>query len=151
VLTPSIGVSSNISEYLDFTISGRSAYSTVANSIQSELDAKYWTHTLIARATYITQDTSSAFLDGWLLSGDFNLIVTSGLAEGYNKTVPLLNLGIGKRFMDGRAELKLSCFDVLNKNNSITRSTGSTYIEDVQTKVLNQYFLLTFTYNLRMF
>jgi len=40
-------------------------------------------------------------------------------------------------------------FDLLNQNNSITRNTGSGYIEDLQTNVLQRYFLLNFTYNLR--
>ena len=150
VITPSIGVSSNISENTDFSLSARTAYSRVNNSIQQSLNSEYFTHTLIARATFITHD-SSEVLDGWVFSGDFNYIVTSGLASGYNLSVPLLNLGIGKRFFDGRGELKLSVFDALNKNNSINRSTGSGYIEDTRTNVLQRYLLLTFTYNLRMF
>jgi hypothetical protein len=150
VLTPSLGVSSNISEYTDFSLSGRTAYSKLTNSIQQDLNSNYYTHTLIARATFITHD-SSDILDGWVFSSDLNFIVTSGLASAYNKSVPLLNLGIGKRFLDGRGELKLSVFDALNKNNAVSRSTGSGYIEDVQTTVLQRYFLLTFTYNLRAF
>lgn len=150
VMTPSIGMSSNISEYTDFSLSARSAYTTFKNSLQSELDAKFFTHTIIARGTFITHD-SSAVLDGWVFTGDLNYIITSGLAEGFNKSVPLLNLAVGKRFLDGRGELKLSVFDLLNKNNAISRNTYSGYVEDSRTTVLQQYFLLTFTYNLRLF
>ncbi len=149
-VTPSLGFSSNISEYTDFSVSARTAYSTLRNSLQSSLNTNYYTTTVIARANVISHD-SSALLDGWVGSVDFNYVVTSGLAAGYNTAVPLLNFGIGKRFFDQRAELKLSVFDVLNKNNTVSRTTSSGYFEDSQTRVLNRYFLLTFSYNLRIF
>ena len=47
--------------------------------------------------------------------------------------------------------MKLSVFDLLKQNRSITRNVTETYIEDVQNQVLRQYFMLTFTYNLRNF
>ena len=40
-------------------------------------------------------------------------------------------------------------YDLLNQNVSIVRNVTENYIQDVQTKVLTRYFLLTFTYNLR--
>ena len=42
-------------------------------------------------------------------------------------------------------------FDLLKQNRSITRNVTETYIEDVQNQVLQRYFMLTFTYNLRNF
>jgi hypothetical protein len=45
----------------------------------------------------------------------------------------------------------LSVFDLLNQNQSITRTTTENYIEDVNTKVLKRYFMLTFTLNLKNF
>ena len=49
------------------------------------------------------------------------------------------------------AEVKLSVFDILNQNNSISRTVTETYIEDTRSNVLNRYFMLTFTYNIRKF
>ncbi len=74
-----------------------------------------------------------------------------GLADGYNVGVPLLNLGLGKRILDGRGEVRLSVFDAFGRNNSITRNVGSGYVEDVQTNVLRRYALLSLTYFLRAF
>jgi vacuolar-type H+-ATPase subunit D/Vma8 len=63
-----------------------------------------------------------------------------------------LNAGVGYRFLkDRRAELRLSVFDLLNQNNSIARNVTETYVEDVQTVVLQQFVMLTFTYNIRHF
>lgn len=150
IVTPGLSITSNISENLDFTLSGRTAWNTVLNTIRSQLNQRFATHTILARGTYITSD-SSAWLDGWVFSTEFNYVATVGLAEGYNVGVPLLNLAVGKRILDGRGEVRLSVFDVLNRNNSITRNVGSGYVEDVQTTVLRRYALLSVTYFLRAF
>lgn len=150
ILTPGVSITSNISENLDFTVSGRTAWSTVQNTIRRQLDQRFFTHTVLARATYITND-SSVLLDGWVFNVEFNYVATSGLAEGYNLGVPLLNIGIGKRFLNGRGEVRLSVFDLLNRNNSINRNVGSGYLEDTQTNVLRRYALLSVTYFLRAF
>jgi hypothetical protein len=73
------------------------------------------------------------------------------LAEGYNVGVPLVNLGLGKRILDGRGEVRLSVFDALGRNNSINRNVGTGYVEDTQTTVLRRYALLSLTYFLRAF
>lgn len=57
-----------------------------------------------------------------------------------------------KKFLRNKAgELKLSVFDLLKQNTSITRTVESNYIEDVQNQVLTQYFMLTFSYKLKNF
>jgi vacuolar-type H+-ATPase subunit D/Vma8 len=61
-------------------------------------------------------------------------------------------MSAGKKILkDQKGELKLSVFDLLKQNRSITREVTSEYIQDVQNQVLQQYFMLTFTYNLRNF
>ena len=74
------------------------------------------------------------------------------MAAGFNQSYWLWNMGVGKKFLkDQSGEIKLSVFDLLKQNSSITRSITETYIEDVQTDVLQQYVLLTFTYKLKNF
>jgi hypothetical protein len=61
-------------------------------------------------------------------------------------------MSAGKKFLKNqKGELKLSVFDLLRQNRSVVRNVTETYIEDVQNQVLRQYFMLTFTYNLRNF
>ena len=61
-------------------------------------------------------------------------------------------MSAGKKILkDQKGELKLGVFDLLKQNRSITRNVTGEYIEDVQNQVLQQYFMLTFTYNLRNF
>ena len=64
----------------------------------------------------------------------------------------LWNAGVGyKFFKQKQLEVRLSVFDILNNNNSIARNVTESYIEDVESRVLNRYFMLTATYNLRNF
>ena len=75
-----------------------------------------------------------------------------GLEEGFNQTILLWNAGLGFKFLKKEAaEVRLSVFDLLNSNNSIVRNVTDYYIEDLQTQVLNRFFMLTVTYNLRNF
>ncbi|MFM8569866.1 MAG: outer membrane beta-barrel protein, partial [Candidatus Kapaibacterium sp.] len=151
VLTPSLGVSSNISENTDFSVSARVARTSLNNSIQSELNSVFTTATIIARGTFIST-SESEWLNGWIATVDMSYITNTGLsASSFNQTIPLCNVGMGRRFLDGRAEVKLSVFDALNRNNAVNRNTGSFYVEDTRTQVLQRYFLMTFTYNLRSF
>jgi hypothetical protein len=66
----------------------------------------------------------------------------------------LWNLSVGKKFLkDRKGELKVTAFDVLKQNISFSRSVSdnATTINTERNQVLTQYFLLTFTYNLRNF
>ena len=61
-------------------------------------------------------------------------------------------MAAGVKFLkEQKGELKLSVFDLLKQNKSISRTVTETYVEDVQSQVLTQYFLLTFTYKLKNF
>ncbi len=50
---------------------------------------------------------------------------------------------------DDKGQLKLSVYDLLNRNNNLYRYATQNYILDQQTNVLNRYALLSFTYNIR--
>jgi hypothetical protein len=64
----------------------------------------------------------------------------------------LWNIAIGKKFLKNQmGELKLSVFDLLKQNKSITRDVTETYVQDQTNQVLQQYFMLTFTYKLKTF
>ncbi|WP_276479741.1 outer membrane beta-barrel protein [Paraflavitalea pollutisoli] len=73
-------------------------------------------------------------------------------APGVRKSNLRWNGGINYLFLkDDKGQLKLSVYDLLNQNISVSRTTRENYIQDNQTTVLRRYFLLTFTYNIRNF
>src|SRR5690606_24355987 len=90
--------------------------------------------------------------NGWVFNNDINNQNYSGLTDGFNQNFWLWNMAIAKKFMkNDKAELRLSVFDLLNQNQSITRTVTESYIEDKRTQVVKQYFMLTFTLNLKNF
>jgi uncharacterized membrane protein YgcG len=138
-------VASNVSQYVDFTISYNANISNATNNLQPNLNTNYFTQQAGLQLNLLSKN-------GWFFQNDLNNQLNSGLSAGYNQNYFLWNMSGGKKFLkDKKGELKLSVFDLLKQNRSITRNVTETYIEDVQNQVLQQYFMLTFTYTLRTF
>lgn len=138
-------IASNVSQYIDFTVSYTANFNTVSNNIRPDLDQKYFSHIGGVQFNLLSKN-------GWFLQNDLNNRLYTGLGEGFNQNFWLWNLGAGKKFLkDRKGELKLTVFDLLEQNQSISREITDSYIQDVSNTVLRQYFMLTFTYNLRNF
>ncbi|MCO5250607.1 MAG: TonB dependent receptor [Candidatus Kapabacteria bacterium] len=138
-------VSSNISTELDFTVSTTSMLNYVTNSLVKDLNSDYFIQKSSLRLNWI-------FLGGFVVESNFEHQYYKGLSEAINPNVYLWNLSFGRKFLkDNRAELRITAFDVLKQNNAITRNISDSYIDDVRSNVLQQYFLLNFTYNLRIY
>lgn len=138
-------VSSNISDKLDFTASYSGNYNVVRNTIQPNLNNNYYTQSITGRVNWI-------FGKGFVLQSDISNQSYRGLGAGYNQNFTLWNASVGKKFLKNNAgELKLTVFDILKQNNSISRTVTETYVQDVTNRVLTQYAMLTFTYTLRNF
>ena len=138
-----IVLASNISEYIDFNLS----YNVNLNNAKSSVsgDNKYVNQSAGIQTNFLTKN-------GWFLQNDVSNQSYTGMSDGFNQSYWLWNTGIGKKFLKSRAaELKLSVFDLLKQNQSISREVAANYIEDTQSRVLQQYFMLTFTYNLKNF
>lgn len=136
---------SNISEYIDFNISYNGSVNNAHTRGQSTADNKYVNHIFGAALNLLNKK-------GWFIQNDLSAQVYQGLSGSLDQHFILWNASIGKKFMKQKAaELKLSVFDMLGQNQSITRTVTESYIQDNQSEVLQRYFMLTFTYNLKNF
>lgn len=143
--TAGVAIASNISEFIDYTVSYTGNFNNAVNSFNPGLNNHFYSHTATAKLNLLTKK-------GWFLLNDISNQVYSGLADGFNQNFWLWNASVGKKFLSRqRGELKVTVFDLLKQNQSVTRTVDALYIEDVQTVVLQQYFMLTFTYSLRNF
>jgi outer membrane receptor protein involved in Fe transport len=137
--------SSNISEKFDFTLSSNSSYSQIENTLQSN-----------SNTTYLSQQSKLKLTlnpyKGIVLQSEYTNTYYTGLTSAFNQSISLWNAGIGYKFLkDKQAELRLTVYDLLNQNNSVTRTNTDSYIQDSQTNVLNRYYMLTFTYNFKKY
>ena len=145
--TLSTGVSfvSNISTELDFAISYTANFNQLRNSIQSDNDNDYFSHNASFRFNW-------TFWEGFTFRTEVRNQLYTRSQTGYRQEYTLWNVIIGKKFFsDNRAELSLQGFDLLNQNRNVNQTVTDTYIEEQQTKNLNRYFLLTFSYRLNNF
>lgn len=140
-----ISLSSNISEFVDFNISTRLSYNLVDNTLQPQLNNKYFNQQSRLRADWV-------IWQGITYRTDITYRMDSGLSDGYNNNVFLVNMSIGKKLLNKNlGEVSLQVYDLFNENNNISRHVNELYIQDRQNTVLQQYFMLNFTYNIRNF
>ncbi|GAB3424073.1 outer membrane beta-barrel protein [Niabella aquatica] len=139
-------LSSNISEYIDFTLGYDVNYTKTSSTLRNASSGQ----------NYLQQSPSATLnllsQSGWFLNTNIayqNYKLEN--ADGVEYT--LWNAAIGKKFLSKKqAELKLSVFDILKQNNSFSQTLNNfNLIQTTTTKVLQQYFMLTFTYSLRSF
>ena len=73
-----------------------------------------------------------------------------GIPAGLPKNVIRWNAAVNyMMFKNEQGVLKLSVFDILKRNNSINMFTNRNMITTTRNNVLAQYFMATFTYNIR--
>lgn len=145
VLSGGLTLSSNISEFLDFTLSARPSWNVVNNSGPQGGDDAFLGNLSSVRFNW-------QVWEGFVFRTELSHQYFGGLAEGFNQNFLLWNMAIGKKlFRNERGEIALSAFDLLKQNRNISRNVTEAWIEDSRTNALQQYFLLTFTYNLRHF
>ncbi len=138
-------LASNISEYVDFNVSYNANFTNSKTNTTSSTTSKSLNQVIGAQVNLLSKK-------GWFVQNDISGNTYTGLAQGLNQRFWLWNAAIGKKFLKNKAgELKLSVFDLMKQNQSITRTITGTEITDSQTQVLKQYFMLTFTYSLKNF
>ena len=137
-----VGLASNISEKIDYNLYYQINGSRVLNATQS---SQYYTQTLGAKLNLV-------FGKGFVFRNETYLQKYTGANSQFDTNYTLWNMGIAKKFLkDDRGELELSVFDLLGQNQSFDQTVSVQYLEETQTEVLQRYFMLTFTYQLRRF
>ena len=144
--TAGIGLllSSNISENIDFTVYSNSSFSSVSNTLQRQNNQNFFTQSTRLRLNWI-------FGDGFVYRSTIAHTANSGLSDGFNQNFVLWNMEVGRKLMNQKSEIKLSVFDLLKQNQAIRRTVTGSYIQDSQSQILTQYFMLSFVYNIRSF
>ena len=140
------GVNMDFKEKLNFGVNGTFSYNSVHYSTQQtqtqSLNSKYFQQVYSANVTYFVFKTL-------FLSTDFDCLINTGRAAGFNQTIPLWNASLAQQvFKKKNGEIRFMVNDLLNQNKSINRVIGEDYIDDSRTMVLRRYFMLQFTYNL---
>ncbi len=139
---PQINYNFDVDTVISLQLTARVTYNKTSYLLQPGLNNHY------LQQTY-SIDLTDYLPAGLVLNNRFSYVLNTGRENGFNTNVPLWNASLAKGFMKNkRAELKLSVYDLLNKNVGITRSVTQNYIVDEKYNVLNRYFLAGLTYSL---
>lgn len=139
---PNFSWNFSVDEVIDLRLFSRFSISKATYSLQPQSNTNYLQQTYGGEMTnYLPWSL--------VMNNQFNYVLNSGRTSGFNTQVPLWNASIAKSFLkNNRAEVKLSVYDLLNKNIGITRTANQSAIVDQRYNVLNRYFMVGFTYSL---
>jgi hypothetical protein len=140
---PSMSYTYIVDDVIDINLTARYSFSNTNNKVNPTLNTNFLTKVFGADMTnYLPWNI--------VLNQSFNYAINTGRAEGFNTSIPIWNASFSKFFMKNkRAEIKMSAFDLLNKNIGINRNVSQNQIVDRSYNVISQYFMLTFTYSLQ--
>ncbi|RYG54548.1 MAG: hypothetical protein EOO01_01240 [Chitinophagaceae bacterium] len=141
-LGPEVRLDLNFSSRFYMSIGAEIRYSNTSYSLPSAKDA-----------TFLVQEYSTEI--NWELPARFffntryTYNINTQQSDGFNTKFPLWNAFLSKQFLRyNRGELKITAFDIMNKNVGISRTANQNFIEDKRVNNLQQYFMLSFTYSL---
>ena len=140
---PSMSYTYIVDDVIDINLTARYSFSQTSNEVNPTLNTNFLTKVFGADMTnYLPLNI--------VLNQSFNYAINTGRAEGFNTSIPIWNASFSKFFLKNkRAEIKMSAFDLLNKNIGINRNVSQNQIVDRSYNVISQYFMLTFTYSLQ--
>jgi len=140
-----LSFNTNIKDKLDLNFSSTTNYNIARYTLQPEQNNNFFSEILGVDATIILKK-------GWLWAHEFDYTINRGRTAGFNQNIPIWNMSVSKQlFKKKEGELKVGIYDLLNQNKSITRNITDNTVQDVRTTVIQRYFLISFTYNLRKF
>jgi hypothetical protein len=141
------GLSSSQSEQWDYNITLNMGFNRFRNSTNTTQGAwlNYATHSANARMQYTWRKR-------WVLGTDYAWTYWGGLDQGFNANIHLMNLSLAAKVLPNRlGEWRLSVFDLLGQNRSVSRTVSELFVDDNRNTALGRFLMLTFTYNFRNF
>jgi hypothetical protein len=144
-ISPTVSVNLTWKQILSFQPSFNMRYNFARYSLAGVQDVAYNTKRLMVSMFWNHPQRL-------IIENSLQYNYNSRTAPGFRKGVTMWSAAVNWQLFDKQqATIRLAVYDILKQNIGISRSITQTYIEDSQSQVLQQYFLLSFIYNLRRF
>ncbi|WP_295094063.1 outer membrane beta-barrel protein [uncultured Flavobacterium sp.] len=144
VVTPSIYASYDYGEVLSIAPS----YSLSYNETRYENYSRDATSNVIHR---INMQTTSYWPANLIFGNDFGYTYNSNISDDFKKDFFLWNTSLSYGFLDKKLYAKVKVYDVLNQNQSATRTISPTSIRDEENTVLKRYVMFSLAYKIGNF
>lgn len=87
----------------------------------------------------------------WVFGNDLGYTYNSNIADGFKKDYFLWNTSLSYSFFEKKFMVKVKVYDLLNQNQSTTRTITPTSIREEENTVLKRYLMFSLTYKLEKF
>lgn len=95
--------------------------------------------------------TTNYWPKNWVFGNDFSYNYNSDIAAGFKKDFYLWNTSLAYSFYNKKFTAKVKVYDLLNQNQSATRTISATTIRDEENTVLKRYAMFSLTYKIEKF
>lgn len=143
-LTPGAYLSYDYGEILTIAPSYRQTYN----------ETKYENSVINANSNVlhnINLQTTSYWPKNWVFGNDFGYTYNSNISGDFKKYFYTWNTSLSYGFFDKKMLLKVKVYDILNQNQSATRTISPTSIRDEENAVLKRYAMFSLSYKLGKF
>jgi hypothetical protein len=138
-LTPSAGLRFTWKKVLEIRPRYRLTYTKNTFDIDTFEDVDFIRHDLdLNFTTYVPKDFE------WTNTIDY--AYNPNVADGFQKSAWFWNSTLAYSFLKDQAVMTLKVYDLLNQNTNARRRATQNFIEDSQSTVLEQYFMLSFSW-----
>ncbi|MBE9489399.1 MAG: TonB-dependent receptor [Bacteroidetes bacterium] len=138
-LTPNASITFTWKDVMEFVPNYRVTFNNTKYDISDFEDQDFVTHSLgIRTTTYVPKKFE------W--SNDISFNYNSNIADGFQKSAWFWNSTLAYSMLKDQGLLTLKVYDLLNQNTNARRIATANYIQDSQSTVLQQYFMLSFSW-----
>lgn len=128
---------------------------TIAPSYSLGYDESKYTNYLTKASSNVVHrinlQTTNYWPKNWVFGNDFGYTYNSNIARGFKKDFYLWNTSLSYGFFDKKMSAKIKIYDVLNQNQSSSRTISATTIRDEENTVLKRYAMFSVTYKIQDF
>jgi hypothetical protein len=137
--SPSLGVDYILDKVLEFKPYYRIDFTNNAYTIEAFEDRTFARHSAGVRtATFLPKKLE------W--RNDISYNYNPNVADGFQKTAWFWNATMAYSVLKDQGAITLKVYDLLNQNTNAQRTASQDFIEDSQSTVLQQYFMLSFSW-----
>lgn len=144
VINPSVRLGYNYNDLVEINPRYEVNYNLSKYDINFGREEEFTNHT-------IALETTTYWPKNVVFGNDISFISFGNVAPGFDPTSLLWNASLGYKFLGDDATLKVKVYDLLDENVSTRRLVGEDYVQDTQELILEQYFMLSFTYKISRF
>jgi hypothetical protein len=133
------------SNALEYTFGSNWTQSTTTYSESEQQNQDFFTHHYFA-------DLTLNFLKTWSISSSMDYRLYTGDQFAENQVLPIWKASLSKYVLEGkRGQIRLSVFDLLDKNKGLSRTSNANYLEEVRSNSIGRYVMLSFLYSIKGF